>query len=320
MNNDLFFSVCTEVTNRSSTIIDTIKSIEKQTFINYEYIIYENCSDDNSLEVIKSYISQCSIKEKIKLIPGQNRKSDIESWNMPLKHAKGLYVAVCEGDDMFAKDHLDNLYNILSDNLSIGILVSLRTDDFGYSKYSSFGYDHLLKPKQMKNYLINFEFCPPPSEACFLRQNPATKESYFYDEKNLVYAAEYSIYESIIDSDLDCYISSKRSIERGLSKYRKGYLHIKDPYVLREKWKPLYDDNQLLDVSEKLFKLSFRMLLSQIPSAKLERRLLKHFKEEFGNVRKLRMTLYCLTQIFNFIYYSFRSTISRIIRPQNTKI
>lgn len=306
MNNDLFFSVCTEVTNRSSTIIDTIKSIEKQIFKNYEYIIYENCSDDNSLEIIKSHIQQSPIREKIKLIPGQIRKKDIESWNMPLKYAEATYIAVCEGDDMFDENHLENLHYILSNNLKIGILVSLRTDDSGLSNYSHLGYDRTLSSRKMKQSLIGFDFCPAPSETCFLRVNPITKESFFYDEENLVYAGEYSIYESIISSGLDCYISSKRSIERGLSEYRKGYFHIKDAYFYRQTWMKLYKNDQFLKVSEKLFKKSFSILLSQIPSLKLEGKLLNHLKEELSNVRKLKMIIHCLEQLLMFFYYFAR--------------
>ena len=314
MSNSLFFSVCTEVTNRSSTIIDTIKSIERQTFTNIEYIIYENCSDDNSLAIIKSHIQQSPIKNKIRLISGQTRKSDIESWNMPLKYAEASYVAVCEGDDMFTNNHLENLYKILHKNINIGVLVSLRTDDLGLSKYSHLGYDQVLSARKMKKSLIDFEFCPPPSEACFLRMNPKTNENYFYDQKNLVYAAEYSIYERIIDSDLDCYISSKRSIDRGLSIHRKEYFHVKDAYFLRAKWRSLYDEHQLLKVSEQLFKKSFQILSSQIPSGKLEGKLLSHLIEEFSNVRKIKMIMYCFNYLITFFYSLIRRRLALMYR------
>ena len=55
-----FFSIITVVKNDQTNIEKTIKSVLAQTFKNFEYILIDGKSDDNTLEIINKYQKKIS--------------------------------------------------------------------------------------------------------------------------------------------------------------------------------------------------------------------------------------------------------------------
>ena len=68
----------------------TINSIINQTIKNWELIIVDDCSPDNSNEVIKSYIAKNS---QIKLIQLEKNMGPSAARNRGIKESKGRYIA-----------------------------------------------------------------------------------------------------------------------------------------------------------------------------------------------------------------------------------
>ncbi len=91
-------SIITATYNSESTIIDTIKSLESQTYINIEYIIVDGLSTDSTIELIKKHSSRVStfIIEKDKGI--------YDALNKGLAVATGDIVGFLHSDDLFATD------------------------------------------------------------------------------------------------------------------------------------------------------------------------------------------------------------------------
>jgi len=54
-NYDLKFSICMPVYNGEYVINQTLRSILTQSFDNFEVIIIDDCSKDNTIEIIKSF-------------------------------------------------------------------------------------------------------------------------------------------------------------------------------------------------------------------------------------------------------------------------
>lgn len=103
MNNKLV-SIITANYNCENFISDTIESVLSQTYENWEMIIVDDVSSDNSVEIIKSYIKQDS---RIKLIELEINSGAAVARNRAIKEAKGRYIAFLDSDDLWLPKKLE---------------------------------------------------------------------------------------------------------------------------------------------------------------------------------------------------------------------
>lgn len=99
------FSLIVPMYNIENYIEKCIKSILEQSYTNFEIIIVDDGSTDNSYEVVKKYKS-----EKVKIIRKKNGGLS-DARNAGMKHITGDYIWFIDGDDYIEKDALQILYN-----------------------------------------------------------------------------------------------------------------------------------------------------------------------------------------------------------------
>lgn len=97
-------SIITTSYNYSEYISETIKSVLAQTYSDWELIIVDDASNDNSVEIIKGFCND----NRIKLICHETNKGLIKSIQTGLKNATGDWIAFLESDDTFCPDTLKN--------------------------------------------------------------------------------------------------------------------------------------------------------------------------------------------------------------------
>lgn len=109
VKNPLKVSVIIPNYNYERFIIDRINSVINQTYPVYEIVILDDCSTDNSVNVIKDRINQ--IKDiKIKLIENKTNSGCVFSqWQKGLKHITGEYFWIAEADDSCAPTFLETV-------------------------------------------------------------------------------------------------------------------------------------------------------------------------------------------------------------------
>ena len=90
-------SVITPVYNREKYLEECITSILNQTYQNFEFIIVDDKSTDNTLDIIKSYALQ---DPRIKLLENSKNVGATLSFNSGLDFCKGKYVARMDSDDI----------------------------------------------------------------------------------------------------------------------------------------------------------------------------------------------------------------------------
>tara|TARA_X000000950_G_scaffold36548_1_gene39049 strand:- start:6624 stop:7370 length:747 start_codon:yes stop_codon:yes gene_type:complete len=109
-------SVIMAAYNSEKTIKKSIESIINQTYSNFELIIIDDASTDNTLDIIYNFTNTNSA---IKIIINQNNLGVAESRNKGIKMSNGKYIAFCDSDDTWLPSKLEKQINILSHKYDI---------------------------------------------------------------------------------------------------------------------------------------------------------------------------------------------------------
>lgn len=96
-----------------------IESVQAQTFRDFELIIFDDASPDNSREVIERYAK--AHPEIITVFNEKNSGSPFAQWNRGFEMAKGEYLWFAESDDYCEPTFLEKLVPLLEDNPKVGI-------------------------------------------------------------------------------------------------------------------------------------------------------------------------------------------------------
>lgn len=92
-------SIITPVYNAEKLIVETMQSVLEQTYTNWEHLLIDDCSSDNSAEVIKDFSKN---DPRIKLISLSENRGAAVARNVGLDKANGDYIAFIDSDDVWA--------------------------------------------------------------------------------------------------------------------------------------------------------------------------------------------------------------------------
>ncbi len=123
-----FFTVVITTYNREHIVINAINSLINQTFTNWNCVIVDDGSTDNTFSKLKSIIRK---DKRFRYIYHSNRKQAI-SKSIGIINSFGEYVTFLDSDDYYLPNHLQSRYNILYNN-NIDLLhggVSIIGDKF----------------------------------------------------------------------------------------------------------------------------------------------------------------------------------------------
>lgn len=110
MKKDLI-SIVTPVYNAAKFLDDTINSVLNQTYENFELLLVNDCSTDNSVEIIKKYNDK-----RIRLINNEVNSGAATSRNNGIKEAHGKYLCFLDADDLWSAVKLEKQLNFMKEN------------------------------------------------------------------------------------------------------------------------------------------------------------------------------------------------------------
>src|SRR5271157_795405 len=113
-------TVVTPNYNHARYLPERIDSILAQTFQDFELLILDNASTDNSREVIESYTRHHNVRATFN---AKNNGSPFKQWNLGLSQAKGEYVWLAEADDYADNALLETLVDRLDRHPNVGLAV-----------------------------------------------------------------------------------------------------------------------------------------------------------------------------------------------------
>ena len=113
-----FLSVIIPLYNKESYIKNTLRSVLEQNFTDFEIIIVNDGSKDNSLEIVSSFKD-----ERIQVIHQPNSGAS-SSRNKAIQSAKTEYIAFLDADDFWFPNHLEELVQLIQDFPNCGMYCS----------------------------------------------------------------------------------------------------------------------------------------------------------------------------------------------------
>ncbi|WP_108947135.1 glycosyltransferase family 2 protein [Shewanella halifaxensis] len=128
MNNPLV-SIITPSFNCSNSIFKTIDSVLNQTYQNWELLIADDCSSDNSCEVIEKFTA---LDSRIKLIRRDWNAGPAVTRNRAISEAKGRYIAFLDADDTWYPSKLEKQIAFMqSKNIALSYTSYRRVHEDG---------------------------------------------------------------------------------------------------------------------------------------------------------------------------------------------
>lgn len=117
-------SIITPCYNSEKFISETIKSVLNQTFQDWEWIIVDDCSKDNSVNVIHQFHD-----ERISLIDLKENVGAAKARNIAISRAKSRYLTFIDSDDLWLPNFLETAINYLKSTKEELVYASYKRYD-----------------------------------------------------------------------------------------------------------------------------------------------------------------------------------------------
>ena len=151
-------SVIIPTYNRANLLPRAIESVLKQTFTNFELIIVDDCSIDNTTEVVKEFLKKDKRIKYIRL--NKNSGSAAYPRNIGIQRASGEYIAFLDSDDEWLPEKLEKqiqLFRNSSNNLGFvgcnAIVIDKKSNKITEYKTPQHGY--VFKELLVNDFILN---------------------------------------------------------------------------------------------------------------------------------------------------------------------
>jgi len=130
------FSILITSFNKGKYIEECIKSCLKQTYNNFEIIVCDNYSTDNSEEIFTRYKKKIVLLKK-KKISNSSALNQIDLFKLGALKAKGNYICLLDADDYFFPKKLETLRKKILKKHDIDVIydLSLKKKNNSYKKF-----------------------------------------------------------------------------------------------------------------------------------------------------------------------------------------
>lgn len=127
---NIFFSIVIPVHNRANTLPMCIDSILSQTYKNFELILVDDHSTDNSVEIIKKY--QRNDKRIVLINQPDNKNGAQQARNTGIFNAKNDWIMFNDSDDKWLNNKIEREYDLLK-NLNFDSTAVIYSDCYVFN-------------------------------------------------------------------------------------------------------------------------------------------------------------------------------------------
>ena len=105
--------------NAASTVEESVRSILAQTFANFELVLVDNCSTDDSMSIVRKIGDS-----RIRIVALDKNHGRTPALNIALNNARGEYIAILDADDITTADRLQLQVDRLDQNTKLVLVAS----------------------------------------------------------------------------------------------------------------------------------------------------------------------------------------------------
>ncbi len=262
-----FFSIIITTFNSALYINKTINGIIKQNFSNYEIILVDDCSTDNTLNLInKNFGKKIQIFSTDKNFGGPSK-----SRNIGIEKSSGEWISFLDGDDFWFQNRLHYFYQFIKKYPEKDIFCSnemmLNIETGKKNKILHGPYTENF----FSNLLINGNKLSP--SATIIRADFIKKKKIFFDEKpELIGVEDYDFWLNLaknnanfyfINKTLNVYKIHKKNISNDSKKHMENTIN-----VINKNFRFLETNNRDKKYSYRIYIIRFSFLINQIKKKK----------------------------------------------------
>ena len=220
-------SVIMPVYNSQNYVGDAINSVLSQSYTDFEFLIVDDCSSDDSVSVIKKFDDK-----RIRFYQNDKNLGYIKSLNFLINECKGSFIVRHDNDDISSKDRILNQVDFLEKN-SNHLICGSNCKVFG--KKNAFSFLPLTDSECRVYMIFNSPFYHP--SVCFRRK--VFSDYFLLYNKDLMPAEDYDMWMRIskfgklanlpsIEFNLRTHDNNTSSLN--LQKQKKILLILRDSY------------------------------------------------------------------------------------------
>jgi len=229
-----FFSIIIPSFNQGSLLQKAIESVLNQSFKNYEIIVVDNYSTDNTNEIIKSF------QKKINFYKIRNHGVIGKSRNIGIKKAKGKWLAFLDSDDIWMKNKLKETHKLI---------LKKNFDIICNAEWISYNSNIIRKlwiygpyKKNFFQYLLENGSCVSTSASTINREFIFSHKIFFNEKKIFITAEDYDFFLNLaykkakfyfLNRPLGIHLFHKQSASSNFKKHRKATLEVLKYHVFK---------------------------------------------------------------------------------------
>ena len=179
-------SVIMGIYNCAETLEEAVNSILNQTYTNWEMIMCDDCSIDDTVRIAQMYVQK--YPEKIRLLKNARNMGLNFTLNKCLKEATGDYIARMDGDDISYSTRFEKEVMVLDNNPEIAI-VSTNMEVF--DEQGVWGHTHMDEKPECIHFLKRSPFC---HAACMVRKEAYKAVNGYSVSKKLLRVEDYHLW------------------------------------------------------------------------------------------------------------------------------
>ena len=261
-----FFSIVVTTFNSINYIDKTIKSILKQNYSNYEILLIDDCSHDNTVKFVKE-----KYNHKVKIFSTEkNFGGPGKSRNIGIEKSKGNWISFLDADDFWFQNRLYHFYDLIIKNPKYEVFCSneilinknvkkkIKITHGPYSK--NFFEDLLLKGNKLS-----------PSSTVIKKEFLIKKNIFFDINQDLIGVEDYDFWLNLSKNKAKFFFTSKilnAYVIHGQNITNNSKTHLKNTiHVIEKNFKYLNSIDKKI-YQNRLFEVKFSYILRQLLAKK----------------------------------------------------